>query len=81
VYRIETSPASAPNTIDHGIQIPSSATSYFYSQTSIQLSLTVDTDLVVNEEYYAMFGSVNANGEANSSENIEFGTTFSGHLV
>jgi hypothetical protein len=82
VYKIETFPASTPNTIiDHGIQIPSSVNNNNnYSQTSIQLSLTVDTELVVNEEYHAMFGSVNANGEANNIETtIEFGTTFSSH--
>ena len=68
VYRIETSPLSAPNSTDHGIQIP------LYTA---QLSLTVDTKLMVNEEYYAIFGAVNAYGEANNSETIEFGTTLS----
>ena len=74
MYRIESFPTLTPNTTDQGIQIPSIVNNY-YSQTRVQLSLTVDTELLVNEEYYAIFGAVNANGEANSSNTIKFGTS------
>ena len=50
VYNIETSPLSAANTIDNGIKIPGVVQ---YSQAHVQLSLTVDSDLVVNEQYSA----------------------------
>ena len=73
VYRIETSPTLAPNMTDQGIQIPSIVNNY--SQTKVQLSLTVDTELLINEEYCAIFSAVNANGEVNSSNTIKFGTS------
>ena len=42
-------------------------------QTSVQLSLTVDTKLVANEDYHAVIGAVDANGEANyDNGTIEF---------
>lgn len=71
-YKIETSPLLAPNTTDHGLQIPIVVD---YHQNSVQLSLTVDTKLLVNEEYYAILGAINANGEVknNKTVSIEFG--------
>ena len=79
VYRIETSTTLAPNSTDQGIQIPSILNNY--SQTRVLLSLTLDTELLVNEEYCAIFGAVNANGEANSSNTIKFGTSALNFLV
>ena len=75
MYNIETSPLSAPNTTDHGIQIPIIVNNHL--QTSVQLSLTVDTKLVINEDYHAVIGAVDANGEANyDNRTIEFGINF-----
>ena len=73
VYRIKTSPLSTSNITDHGIQIPQIVN---YLQPSVQLSLTIDTKLVVNEDYNAIFATINANGETDNSETIvEFGIT------
>ena len=72
VYKIESSPLSAANTTDHGIQIPLIVNRL---QTSVQLSLTVDTELTVNEEYHAIISVVDADGEANFNEIVEFGKT------
>ena len=58
-----------------GIQIPSILNIYSQTRVTVQLSLTVDTELLVNEEYCAIFGTVNANGKANSSNSIKFGTS------
>ena len=78
VYKIESFPLSAANTRDHGIQIPLIVN---YSRTSVQLSLTVDTELTVNEEYHAIISAVDADGEANFNETIEFGKTVIMDLV
>lgn len=71
-YKIEISPQLAPNTTDHGLRIPIVVN---YHQNIVQLSLTVDTKLLVNEEYYAILGAINANGEIknNKTVSIEFG--------
>ena len=61
------------NTTDHGIQIP---TFVQYSQSSVQLSLTVDSDLVDNERYSANITSVSAEGEEEYSVTIEFGNAY-----
>ena len=72
VYKIESSPLSAASTTDNGIQIPLIIN---HLQTSVQLSLTVDTELTVNEEYHAIISAVDADGEANFNEIVEFGKT------
>jgi hypothetical protein len=70
VYEIKTSLLSEANTTNHGIQIPGVVQ---YSQSSIQLSLTVDSDLLVNEQYLATITAINADGERNISVTVEFG--------
>ena len=60
------------NTTDHGIQIP---TLVQYSQSSILLSLTVDSDLVDNERYSANISSVSAEGEEEYIVTVKFGIT------
>ena len=70
-YEIKSSPLSAANTTDHGIQIPLIVN---HLQTSIQLSLTVDTELMANQEYHAIIGTVDTNGEVIYNNGIiEFG--------
>ena len=64
---------SEANTTNHGIQIPRVVR---YSQSSVHLSLTVDSDLLVNEMYLATITAVNADGETNISLVVEFGKTF-----
>lgn len=56
--------------VDHGIQIPGVVQ---YSQSSVQLSLTVDSDLVANEKYSATITSINAEGEKDYNVTVEFG--------
>ena len=58
------------STTDHGIQIPEIV---LYSQSSVQLSLTVDSDLVVNEQYSATITTINADGERGYNVTVEFG--------
>ena len=58
------------STTDHGIQIPEVV---LYSQSSVQLSLTVDSDLVVNEQYTAMITTINTDGERGHNVTVEFG--------
>ena len=72
VYKIESSLLSVVNTTDHGIQIP---TLVQYSQSSVLLSLTVDSDLVDNERYSANISTVSAEGEEDYSVTVEFGNT------
>ena len=64
---------SVMNTTDHGIQIP---TLVQYSQSSVQLSLTVDSDLVDNERYSANITGISAEGGEDFSVTIEFGNTY-----
>ena len=61
---------SEANTTNHGIQIPRVVQ---YSQSSAHLSLTVDSDLLVNELYLATITAISANGERNTSMTVEFG--------
>jgi hypothetical protein len=70
VYEVKTSLLSKANTTNHGIQIPGVVQ---YSQSSVQLSLTVDSDLLVNELYSATITAINADGERNISVTVEFG--------
>ena len=71
VYNIETSPLLAANTIvDHGIQIPEIIQ---YSQAGVQPSLTVDFNLVVNEQYSATITAINAEGKRHHNVTVEFG--------
>ena len=58
------------NTTDHGVQIPGVVQ---YSQSSILLSLTVDSELVANEQYSANISSINVEGEKDYSVTVEFG--------
>ena len=70
IFKVESYPLSAARTIDHGIQIPGVVQ---YSQSTVQLSLTVDSDLVVNEQYSATIIAVNANGQKGHNVTVEFG--------
>ena len=56
--------------MDHGIQIPGVVQ---YSQSSVQLSLTVDSDLVVNQQYSVTITSINEEGEEDYNVTLEFG--------
>ena len=71
VYRVESLQVheSNLNTTHHGLQIPK------HSQTNniIQLSLTVDSDLEVNKQYYVIITALNANGEADYNVTVDFG--------
>ena len=70
VYEVETFLLSATNATNHGVQIPEVVQ---YSQLSIYLSLTVDSDLVNNEQYMATITAINPDGERNISVTVEFG--------
>ena len=71
VFEVETSLLSTANTtINHGIEIPAVVQ---YSQSSIHLSLTVDSNLVVNEQYLATITAINGDGERNHNVTVEFG--------
>jgi hypothetical protein len=70
VYEVKTSLLSDANVTSHGIQIPGVVQ---YSQSSVQLSLTVDSDLLVNEQYLATITAINADRERNISVTAEFG--------
>ena len=70
VYNIETSPLLAANTTDHGIQIPEIVQ---YFQPGVQLSLTVDSNLLVNELYLATITAINADGKRHHNVTVEFG--------
>ena len=50
--------------------------SHTSSYASVHLSLTVDSDLLVNELYLATITAINAGGEKNSSVTVEFSKTF-----
>ena len=67
---LETSSASAANTTNHGIQLPGLVE---YTQTSIQLSLTMDSNFVVNEHYYTIISTINENGVLEYNLTVEFG--------
>jgi hypothetical protein len=69
VYEVKTSVLSEANTTNHGVQIPGVVQ---YSQSSVLLSLTVDSHLVVNEQYLVTITAINADGERNSVT-VEFG--------
>ena len=69
---IETFPQSAVNITNHGIQIPGIQ----YSESSVQLSLTVDSDLVVNQQYTATITTINEDGARGHNVTIEFGLYF-----
>ena len=73
MYEIKTSVLSKANTTTHGVQIPRVVE---YSRSSVHLSLTVDSDLLVNELYLATITAINAGGEKNSSVTVEFSKTF-----
>ena len=74
IYKVESLlRASEQNTTNHGIQIPRAVK---YSPTSIQLSLTVDSELVDNEQYSAIITDVNANGESLYNVTMEFGIPY-----
>ena len=70
VYEVRTSVLSEANTSNHGVQIPRAVQ---YSQSSVHLSLTVDSNLLVNELYLATITAINADGERNTSVTVEFG--------
>ena len=70
VYQVMTSLLSEGNTTNHGIQIP---TVVQFSQSSDYLSLTVDSDLFINEQYLAKITAITADGGSNFSVTIEFG--------
>ena len=70
VYEVRTSVLSEANTTNHGIQIPRVVQ---YSQSSVHLSLTVDSDLLVNELYLATITAISADGERNTGVTVEFG--------
>ena len=70
VYEVETSLLSANNATNHGVQIPGVVQ---YSQSTVRLSLTVDSDLVDNEQYLATITAINPDGERNISMIVEFG--------
>ena len=72
VYKVETSLPLEVNATKHGIQIPGVVQ---YSQSSVNLSLTADSDLLVNEQYLATITAINADGEPNISVTVEFGNT------
>ena len=69
IYEVETTLVSGSNTRSHGQQIPGVIE---YSETSVQLSLLVDSNLVANEQYSAIITAISTNGEAESSGTIEF---------
>jgi hypothetical protein len=58
---------------NHGIQIPGVVQ---YSQSNVHLSLTVDSDLLVNEQYLVTITAINADGERNISITVEFGNEY-----
>ena len=70
VYEAVTSLLSEGNTTNHGVQIPGVVQ---FSQSSVKLSLTVDSDIFVNEQYLATITAINADGERNVSVTVEFG--------
>ena len=71
VYEVKTSLLSEANTTNHGVQIPRVVQ---YSQLiSVHLSLTVDSDLLVNELYLVTITAISADGERNISVTVEFG--------
>ena len=69
IYEVETTLVSGSNTTSHGQQIPGVVE---YSETSVQLSLVVDSNLVANEQYSAIITAINMNGETDSSGTIKF---------
>jgi hypothetical protein len=73
IYEVGTSLLSEANVTSHGIQIPGVVQ---YSQSSVQLRLTVDSDLLVNEQYLATITAINADGERNTSVTVEFGNGY-----
>ena len=72
VYNVKTSSLATANTISsHGIQIPEVVQ---YSHSNIQLSLSVtDSDLVVNERYFATITTISGDGERGHNVTVEFG--------
>jgi hypothetical protein len=70
VYEVKTSVLQEANATNHGVQIPG-VVQYF--QSSVYLSLTVDSDLLVNEQYLATITAIDADGERNVSVTVEFG--------
>ena len=73
VYEVKTSVLSEASTTNHGIQIPRVVQ---YSQLSVHLSLTTNSDLLVNEIYLATITAISADGERNTSVTVEFSKTF-----
>ena len=67
---IETYVHSARDTMDHGIQIPGVVQN---SQSSVHLSLTVDSNLVVNEQYSAVITVITSDGEIGQNVTKTFG--------
>ena len=70
VYEVKTTLLSEANTTNHGAQIPRVVQ---YSQSSVNLNLIVDFDLLVNELYLATITAINADGERYISVTVEFG--------
>ena len=70
VYEVKTSLLSEENTTNHGIQIPRVVQ---HSQSIAHLSLTVDSDLLVNEMYLATITAINTDGEKNITVTMKFG--------
>ena len=64
---------SEANTTNHGVQIPQVVQ---YSQSSVHLSLTVNSDLLVNEMYLATITAISTDGKRNISVTVEFSKTF-----
>ena len=73
VYQVITSLLSEGNTTNHGIQIP---TVVQFSQSHVYLSLTVDSDLFINEQYLAKITAITTDGGSNVSVTIEFGKIY-----
>ena len=74
VYKVESTLVLSPNTTtNHGIQIPRVVD---FSQSSVQLNLTVDSDLMINKQYSAMIIDVDANGEPLYNVTVEFGMCY-----
>ena len=74
MYMFVSSSLSEPNITNHGIQIPKVVK---YTQTNILLSLTVDSDLMVNKQYSTIITGINANGESKYNVSVEFGMFYS----
>ena len=73
VYKVKSSPVASLNTTNHGIQIPVAVD---YSQSSVQLNLIVDSNLIVNEQYSAIITDIGANGEPLYNLTVEFGLCY-----